>query len=114
MDRELNLRQLLHFGGLKSIPYYTGIMLAEHLIFSVTASFLVFLGFICQAQVFRTSSIEFIISLILFGFALINLCNVIGFMFNNSKSAFKSVSIFLLIFSLVVMLLHWISSEIAK
>lgn len=88
-DRSEKLRYLLNFGGMRSIPYFLGLFLADYLIFFIPSSLFVLLVVILDITAFKDSAGYFFISLICFGLGFVNLSNLIGFTFRDAASSFK-------------------------
>lgn len=88
-DRAEKLRYLLNFGGMRSIPYFLGLSVADYLIYIVPSALFVVLVKILNIQAFEESAGYFFISLMTFGVGFINLSNLIGFTFKDANSAFK-------------------------
>ena len=100
-DREDKLRYLLNFGGMRSLSYYVGIVLADFTLYIVpTIAFVIFI-LLVKIESFTNDIGLFIVTLLLFGLDLINLSNTIGFFFKDVNSAFKNSTIIMLLIGIV-------------
>lgn len=100
-DRQDKLRYLLNFGGMRSLSYYVGIVLADWTLYTIPTIALVLVIILLKIDAFTNEIGLFILSLMLFGLALINFSNTIGFFFKDVDSAFKNSVIFMALFGLV-------------
>jgi hypothetical protein len=78
-DRQEKLRYLLNFGGMRSIPYYLGLFLADYLIYFIPSALFVLTTIMLGIDAFKSNKADFFISLITFGVGYVNLSNLIGF-----------------------------------
>ena len=88
-DREFKLRYLMHFMGIKSIGYYVGNYLADLCLFLLPCIAFVALLFPMKVEAFTHNWGVFLGILASFGFALISLTYMVGFLFSSSNSAFR-------------------------
>jgi hypothetical protein len=73
-DKEIKMRQMLNFLGMKSLAYFTGSFLADYVLFVIpTAGFIALLLGV----------------MLTFGFSLISITYLFSFLFTNSNNAFK-------------------------
>lgn len=113
-DREGKLRYLLKFGGMKSFSYIFGIMMADWLIFTIPTLIFVLLMIILDIDIFLNSPGHLLATLVMFGFAFVNLNNLIGFWFKQVTSAFLSATIFMLLLGLALPVIKWILAAIIQ
>lgn len=88
-DRQMGLRYLLNFAGMMSSSYYLGLLMADLVIFAITCILLVVLSNIFALKEFNEHVYEILPVLLIFGLPFIALNQLIGFLFDNSESAFK-------------------------
>ena len=70
-DRELKLRYLLNFAGMRSSAYYIGIWMGDTLIFIVPASLLILLAWALGFEGFSSVAGWLLLDLIIFSFPFI-------------------------------------------
>jgi len=104
-DREDKLRYLLNFGGMRSLSYYVGIVLADFTLYMIPTVTFVIVILILKIDAFTNEIWLFIATLMLFGLDLINLSNTLGYFFKNVDSAFKNSTIFMLLLGIVLPLI---------
>jgi len=104
-DREDKLRYLLNFGGMRSLSYYVGIVLADFTLYLIPTIAFVIVILILKIDAFTNEIWLFIATLMLFGLDLINLSNTLGYFFKNVDSAFKNSTIFMLLLGIVLPLI---------
>lgn len=98
-DRELKLRNLLHFAGMKSTAYFLGSFLADILLFSIPTIGFIILLFPLGVRYFIINNAWAILLAVMisFGFALVNLTYLFSFIFTSHNNAFKQVGVIYLI-----------------
>ena len=100
-DRQDKLRYLLNFGGMRSLSYYIGIVLADFTLYLLPTAVVICVVAILKISAFTDEIGLFIASLVIFGLNLITLSNFIGFFFRDVDSAFKNSIIFMALLGLL-------------
>ncbi len=90
---------MMHFVGIKSTSYYLGSFLADFLLFSVPTFGFIILLFPLGMEYFIMNNSWAILLLVMltFGFALVNLTYLFGFIFSSHNNAFKQIGLIYLI-----------------
>jgi hypothetical protein len=98
-DRELRLRYLLNFIGMRSTSYFTGIVIADLTIFFIPTLLVTSIIFILNLDMLKGSValFSFLGTMILFGLSFINILNLIGFTMKSSEKAYKQSSIWMMV-----------------
>lgn len=104
-DREYKLRYLLNFIGMKTFPYILGNLLFDFLIYLVPSLGFVLLLYPMQITEFTTSAGDVTAILLCFGLSLITMTYFIGFVFQSSNTAFRTLGILYMLLGFVVPLL---------
>lgn len=90
-DRQISIRYVLNFHGIKNGAYVFGIISADFCIGIIPSILLVIMGVVLDVDVFKEHWDSLLFSLILFNFPFITLVNVLGFLFSKSETAFKYI-----------------------
>jgi len=90
-DRELKLRYLMNFMGIRSITYYLGNFLADMILFLIPCIAFVILLFPMKVEAFTQNWALFLGIMTSFGFSLIAMTYLVSFIFASSNSAFRSI-----------------------
>jgi hypothetical protein len=84
-DREDKQRYLLNFAGISSHAYYTGIFLADYILFAIPCCLVVGLAYAFKIESFTNNTGNILLSLLLFGLGFLQLNYLIGFMFSKAE-----------------------------
>lgn len=82
-DRELGLRHLLNFAGMRSSSYYLGLMMAELVIFTIPCILLFVIAYLTDLEQFYRETQWLLPTFILFGFPFIALNQLISLVFEK-------------------------------
>jgi hypothetical protein len=99
LDKELKLRNLMHFVGMKSLAYYFGSFVSDMILFSIPTIGFIGLLFPLGVTYFIMDGAWAVLlaTMIAFGVALINLTYLFSFIFTNHNNAFKQIGIIYLL-----------------
>jgi len=104
-DRELKLRYLLNFAGMRPVSYFIGIWLGDTVIFIVPSAILILCSWVLKMEGFTEVAGWIFLDLVIFSFPFIALNYLVGFMFTKAETAFK--------YQVLPMLIVWFFPEIA-
>ena len=96
-DREMRLRYLLNFVGMKTFSYYLGSFLADFILFMGPTLFFIIALFPMKIESFSQNWDKILAIMTSFGVALINLTYLMGFLFSKAETAFRQIGIFYII-----------------
>lgn len=98
-DRQLKLRTMLHFVGMKSTSYFLGSFLADMILFSMPTIGFILLLFPLDVRYFIINGAWAVLLAVMlsFGFALVNLTYLFSFVFKSHNNAFKQIGVIYLI-----------------
>jgi len=90
-DKEIKMRQMLNFLGMKSLAYYTGSFLADYVLFVIPTAGFIALLFPLGIKLFIMDGTWVLLLgvMLTFGFSLISITYLFSFLFTNSNNAFK-------------------------
>ena len=100
-DRELKLRYLLNFAGMRSSAYYIGYFFADWIIFSINQTLLVLMFFVMKIQLFEDHAWMYYLCVEVFGFAFISSIYALNFFFDKGETSFKYITLFMMIFGIL-------------
>jgi len=92
---------------MRSLAYYIGLVAADFLIFTILCIFFLIALAILNLSIMRGAGviISFFFALVIFGLALINCLNLLGFTFSNVHTTFKVASCYLFLLAFAVPLI---------
>jgi len=88
-DREDKLRYLLNFSGLSSSAYFSGIFLADMVLYLIPCISVLLLSYFLNIDTFYKNAGEIFIALFMFGLGFMQLNYLVGFLFTSANAAFK-------------------------
>jgi len=88
-DREMNLRYLMNFAGLQTLPYVFGNYMADFTLFMVPTIGFILILFPMNIKSFEGSEGLIFLLMICFGLCMISLTYLIGYAFKSSDKAFR-------------------------
>jgi hypothetical protein len=88
-DRTQKTKHILTLGGMKSLPYWIGLFIADYSLYMIpTALFAIFV-IITGLQIFSAHIWVFVFGLLAFGIAIINFTYFLASLFNDQDAAIK-------------------------
>ena len=78
------MRYMMHFIGMKSLPYYVGNLIADYLLFLLPSLGFLALLFIFSIEALIPAWYIILVILLCFGFSLISLTFLLNFIFSKS------------------------------
>ena len=88
-DREEKLRYLLKFSGMSSFAYYTGLFVADMILFCIPCCLVVVLSYFLKIETFYKNAGEILMAFFMFGLGFMQLNYLAGYLFSTAESAFK-------------------------
>lgn len=89
LDKEKKTKYLLNFAGMRVSAYYIGMFLADFIIFSLSNVLLVAFVFVLDLGIFTANAGNLFFILTVLGFPYITLGYLMGFMFQDTKTAYR-------------------------
>jgi hypothetical protein len=105
-DREEKLRYLLNFSGISSFAYFTGLFLADIILFMIPCFLVMAVSYVLNIESFYRNFRDIILALFVFGLGFMQLNYLVGFIFQRAETAFKYQLLAMMIFYSLRMTLH--------
>lgn len=93
---------MLNFAGMRSGSYITGCILADLVIFLIPSVIFIGLVWLLNIEVFQGSIGNLFTIFFMFGFAYVNIINLLGFWMKDVINAYKNIAIWMYLLALIV------------